>query len=217
MTRDDSQQGVPGVPPGSGGADVVEQDGGPRLPRLRWRSPRSIALLAGVALLAGLAAGYAAGDRQAASRPPQRPAASPASPTPPLVIAAYPSLIQSTGVCATQTGRDLQLGVQVINQSAAEITLSQVEAVLPLGGLRAISQQWGPCGFLPAGGDLEGNSLAPGASAWFTMTFKVLMKCPGPLPVQFKVRYSFQDQSVAASLPGFPDLSQVPYTGCPAS
>ena len=174
-------------------------------------------MLVGVTLLAGLAAGYAAGDRQTSSspRPPQRPAIS-LSPAPPSIVAA-PDLIESSGACATQTGRDLQLGVQITNLSAAGITLSRVEAVLPLGGLKAISQQWGPCGALPAAGDLVGNSLAPGASTWFTMTFKVLMKCPGPLPVQFTVDYASSGQPAAASLPGFPDLSQVSYTGCAAS
>jgi hypothetical protein len=206
---------------------VVEQHGGRRFPRLRWRSPRSIAVLAGVALpvgvalLAGLVAGYAAGHRQAVYLTPSpiTPPGFIASPVPypaPSLVAGVPALIQSSGTCATQIGRDLQLGVQVTNQSPAGISLGRVEAVLPLGGLKAISQRWAPCGALPSGPDVAGNSLAPGASTWFTVTFKVLMTCPGPLPVQFTVHYAVQGLAAAVSLPGFPDLSHVPYSGCPA-
>jgi hypothetical protein len=36
------------------------------------------------------------------------------------------------------------------------------------------------------------------------------------LPVQFAVGYVAQGHSATASLPGFPDLGQVTYTGCPA-
>jgi hypothetical protein len=202
---------------------VVEQHGGRRFPRLRWRSPRSIAVLAGVALpvgvalLAGLVAGYAAGHRQAVYPAPSSitPPGFIASPAPSL-IANVPALIQSSGACATQIGRDLQLGVQVTNQSPAEISLGRVAAVLPLGGLKAISQQWAPCGALPSGPDAAGNSLAPGASTWFAVTFKVLMTCPGPLPVQFTVHYAVQGMATSVSLPGFSDLSHVPYSGCPA-
>jgi len=39
----------------------------------------------------------------------------------------------------------------------------------------------------------------------------------GPAPVQFTVGYLAQGRPAAASLPGFPDLSQVPYSGCPAN
>jgi hypothetical protein len=50
-----------------------------------------------------------------------------------------------------------------------------------------------------------------------TVTFQVLVKCPGPLPVQFTVGYDVGGQHAVATLPGFPDLSQVPYKGCPAN
>ena len=33
------------------------------------------------------------------------------------------------------------------------------------------------------------NAIPAGGSAWFTVTFKVLVKCPGPLPVQFTLGY----------------------------
>jgi hypothetical protein len=222
MTGDGSQQ-EPGVPPGGEAAadDVVEQGGG-RLPSLpwrppNWRSPRGAAVLLAVGLVAGLAVGYAAGDRQASrSASPPGPAASSASPGSSLagqaLVAGGPALTQAIGTCAAQNGRDLQLGVQVTNQSTANLTLSLVHPVLPLGGLTWISQQWAPCGTLPTGQDPA--VLTPGASTWFSVTFQVLVRCPGPLPVQFMVSYMVNGQQVSTSLPGFPDLGQVPYTGC---
>jgi hypothetical protein len=57
----------------------------------------------------------------------------------------------------------------------------------------------------------------PGESAWMSVTFAVREECPGPLPVQFSVGYLVQGKPATASLPGFPDLSQVPYSGCGAT
>ncbi len=193
------------------------EQGARRIPLPDWRPPRGAVILVAAGLVAGLAAGYAAGEWHAGSSagPPRRPASS-ASPGASLAPD-VPALTQDTARCSGQTGRELQLGVEVTNQSAAEVTLGRVKAVLPLGGLRALSQRWAPCGALPAGQDVPGNSLPPGASAWFTVTFEVLRGCPGPLPVQFTVDYDWQGRPATASLPGFPDLGQVPYAGCPAN
>jgi hypothetical protein len=191
-----------------------------RLSRADWRLSKGSAVLAAVTLLVGLAAGYTAGYRHLRGGPPAsgpptvQPAPNSAAPPPPLT-ALTPALTQNVGGCWARMGRDLQLGVQVTNQSPAQVTIDQIKAVLPLGGLRAISQQWGPCGALPALQELPGDVLAPGASTWFTVTFKVLRGCPGPLPVQFTVEYDSNGQTAAAILPGFSDLSQVPYPGCP--
>ena len=222
MTRDGSQQHGPGLPSGDGGpaADVVEQ-GERHFPSLNWRSPRGAAILLAMGLVIGLAAGYAAGYRQAprnASPPAASPGSASPAPTPSLTtgnavpFAGGPALTQATGTCSSQSGRKLQLGVQVTNGSAAQIELGLVHAVLPLGGLRVISQQWAPCGALEVG--QVPAALGPGNSTWFSLTFQVLVKCPGPLPVQFSVDYTTAGESAAVNLPGFPDLSQVPYTGC---
>jgi hypothetical protein len=200
--------------------DVLEQ-GGRHFPSLNWRPPRGAAILLAVGLIIGLAAGYAAGNRQA-SRSVSPPTASHGSaspvPTPQLNINEgvpfedAPALNQAIGTCSAQSGRELQLGVEVTNGSAAEIRLGQIHTVLPLGGLRVISQQWAPCGALQVG--QVPAVLGPGNSTWFSLTFQVLVKCPGPLPVQFTVDYTTAGESAAVNLPGFPDLSQVPYTGC---
>ncbi len=171
-----------------------------------------------MALLAGLAVGYSAGVRHA------REAAAP--PSPPRRIAALAApfsaggfpLSQSGLQCSVQTGRELQVGLQITNLSPEALTLRRVEVELPLGGLRVTSQAWGPCGQLRATGAAPGHIRPPtlrrGASSWFTVTFQVLARCPQPLPVQFTLDYGQHGRPAAIRLPGFPDLGEVPYSGC---
>jgi hypothetical protein len=222
VTKDGSQQHGPRLSPGDDDhvTDVVEQ-GGRHFPLLNWRPPRGAAILLTVGLVIGLAAGYAAGYRQAprdASPPAANPGSASPAPAPSLATGTAvpfpggPALTQAIGTCSSQSGRDLQLGVQVTNVSSAQIELGLVYPVLPLGGLRVISQQWAPCGALKVG--QVPAVLGPGNSTWFSLTFRVLVKCPGPLPVQFTVDYTTAGESAAVNLPGFPDLSQVPYAGC---
>jgi hypothetical protein len=132
-------------------------------------------------------------------------------------FAYLPPLTQDIGGCSAQTGRLLALGVQVTNQSMVPVTLRSAKAVLPLGGLSPVIWHWSPCGALPqALAATQGDEiLQPGASTWLTMIFGVKVGCPAPLPVQFTVGYLAAGRSATVSLPGFPDLSQVPYTGCP--
>jgi len=202
--------------------DVVGQDGGRfRFPDWRpSRLSRGGAILAAFTLVVGLTAGYAAGRTgNRAAVPPPRPRTSASSVTRPVApppVAISPALIQNATGCSAQVGRNLlQLGVPVTNQSATAVTLGWIDVTTPLGGLRIVSQQWGPCGALPTSQEMVGNKLAAGDTIWLTATFKVLVKCPGPLPVQFSVGYDADGSDASASLPGFSDLSQVPYTGCP--
>ena len=206
---------VPGGDRARAGDDVLEQ-GSWRRQVPRWRLPRAALVVGCVALLAGLGAGYAVGVRHAGK--PSSPPRAAASPTVPFSAAGGFPLSQSGPGCSAQLGHDLQLGVEVTNLSATALTLRRVEATLPLGGLKATSQTWGPCGELPGAGGAPGNivppTLGPGASAWFTVTFKVLVTCPGPLPVHFTLDYDQDGRRAAMPLPSFPDLSQVPYSGC---
>ena len=167
--------------------------------------------------MAGLAAGYAVGARHAwehAAPPSPSRAAAPAAP---FSAGGFP-LSQSGPQCSVQTGRELQVGLQITNLSPAAVRLRRVEVVLPLGGLKVTAQAWGPCGQLPATGKAPGSILPPtlrrGASSWFTVTFQVLVRCPQPLPVHFTLDYEQQGRAAAIRLPGFPDLGQVPYSGC---
>jgi hypothetical protein len=186
---------------------------------LRWRPSRAAGVLAAVALVIGLAAGYAAGHdarggtalpAPSASSTPSSPESGPAS----ALLAGMPALNQDTGACSVQQGHDLVLGVQLTNESTQPVTLTTTTAVLPMGGLKQVTWQWATCGAvagLPARAD---DLLLPGESAWMAVTFTVKEECPGPLPVEFSVGYLVQGKPATASLPGFPDLSQVPYSGC---
>ena len=197
-----------------GGDDVLEM-GSRRGPVLR-RRPSAALVLAAAALLAGVAVGYAAGVRHAGKPPsPPRPAVSQST----LSFAAGGFPLSQTGPgCSAQIGHELQLGLEVTNLSDTPITLRRVEVMLPIGGLKATSQAWGPCGELPAPGEAPGNALpltlGPGASAWFTVTFQVLVRCPQPLPVHFVLDYDQSGRSAAMPLPSFPDLGQVSYGKC---
>ena len=211
--------------------DVVEMGGGG--PGLRllgrrfrlpggWRPPRGATAFAVAALAVGLAVGYTAGDwhgRRGTVLPEPTASASASAVAAPATAFPFtdaPPLTQDIGACSVQSGRRLALGVQVTNQSTVPVTLRSAKAVLPLGGLTPGTWHWTTCGALPqtlAG--QGGEILQPGASTWLTMTFSVKLGCPAPLPVQFTVGYLAQGRSATVSLPGFPDLGQVPYTGCP--
>jgi hypothetical protein len=234
------------------GQDIVEhggRGGGFFAPnwRPKWRVPKSAAVLAAVALLAGLAvglaAGYHVGEQHAAASAaaPPTPSTGPEATAPQLVsptavnlapatafaFASAPALSQSIGACSVQQGKLLQLGVQVTNQSTVPLMLTGIKPVLPLGGLRPVSWQWGPCGAIPDGTISNGTGsnstgpdivlLGPGAGVWLSVTFKVLDRCPGPFPVQFTVGYTAGGKHFTAQLPGFPDLGSVPYAGCQAT
>jgi hypothetical protein len=215
------------------GADVVEQ-GGRRIfpslnrPPLNWRPPRGAAILLAVGVVIGLAAGYAAwshqAPRNASASPTASASAAPPAPQMQIVIKGTAiqgtgsvftdglALTQDTGTCSVQSGRELQLGVQVTNTSTEPMVLSRIRTMFPLSGLKVVSQQWAPCGAI---GAVQGPvALEPGNSTWFSVTVQVLVACPAPLPVQFTVNYTYAGQAAIVSLPGFPDLGQVPYTGC---
>ena len=214
---DDGGWPRPGSPPGRGdpaaGADVLES-GNWRRPARRWRPPQVAVILGAAGLLVGLAAGYAIGSHHAATHPAvssrsrsaARAAASPA-------VGDFP-LVQAGPRCSAQTGRELQLGMEVTNTSPTSVTLRRVDVLLPLGGLRPVSQAWGPCGELPSLGQAPGTVLPVGASTWFTVTLRVLVGCPGALPVQFRLRYDLDGRPGSSFVGGFNDLSQVPYDGC---
>ncbi|HEY6279474.1 MAG TPA: hypothetical protein VIX86_24450 [Streptosporangiaceae bacterium] len=126
-------------------------------------------------------------------------------------------VVSATGSrCAVQLGHALQLGIEIMNRSGRTVVLRQIKPVLPLGGLREISSQWGPCGSLQEHGPGLGQptSLAPGATGWLTVTFNVMVGCPQPLPVFFKVSFVQASRLVTADLDSFPDLGEVRYNKC---
>ena len=208
--RDDRQWARPAAPGDAdpGGPDVVQQGD-------RWaRGPAFAAGLAAVALVLGVGVGYAVGRNQAPSRPAVAPSAkgSTASAAPALSL---PELGQSGQQCSEQIGRRLQLGVQVTNESASSVRLSNVRVILPLGGLKPTAHAWGTCGQLPGSPNPQATLISAGGSAWFTVTFRVLERCPGALPVRFLLSYDRGGSTKTVRLPGFVDLGHVPYSGCP--
>ncbi|HEY0933502.1 MAG TPA: hypothetical protein VGD91_07160, partial [Trebonia sp.] len=191
----------------------------PRLPD--WRPSRGAAAFAVAALAVGLAAGYAAGNRHDLPRPEKTASPAPASASVSAPAAKFPftdssAVSQDTPACSTQTGHELQLGVQLTNQSSAPIVLQTARSVVPAGGLKQVTWQWAPCGALPGDAGQADEILAPDASIWLTATFAVQVRCPVASPVQFTVGFVTQGRSATVTLPGFPDLGQVAYSGCPA-
>ena len=207
-------RGVPGglgrSPDAAGDADVVEMGG--RGPHWPWGGVRGPAFsIAVAALVAGLLLGFIGGHLQ--SRAQSRPtrAATASTTVPP----AGDTALSATGSrCAVQLGHTLQLGIEIMNQSDRTVVLRQIKPVLPLGGLREIASRWGPCGSLPEPGPGQASSLAPGATGWLTVTFDVMVGCPQPLPVLFKVSFVQASRLVTAAFNSFPDLGQVRYDNC---
>jgi hypothetical protein len=170
-----------------------------------------------VALVLGVAVGYAVGRNQAPGRPAAAPSArgSTASSAASAPALSLPELGQSGQQCSEQIGRRLQLGVQVTNESASSVRLSNVRVILPLHGLKPTAHAWGTCGQLPGSPNPQATLVSAGGSAWFTVTFRVLERCPGALPVQFLLSYDRGGSTRTVRLPGFVDLGHVPYSGCP--
>jgi hypothetical protein len=195
-----------------------------------WRPPRGAAMFAAVALLAGLGVGYAAGNgaHRAATAPSARstPSVTPAATgvtTPSKALNALAdtglALEQVPQSCSAQTGSKLQVGVLVQNVSPTAVTLTAVKPLFPVdaGTLRELSWQWEPCGIISYGPYQSTVDLVPNGTAWLSVTLQVKVPCPAADPVQFDVKYVTRDGvHVTASLPGFPDLTSVPYSGCPS-
>jgi hypothetical protein len=220
---------------GSSEPDILEQGGGLRLPRLPspgWRPSRGASILAALTLAIGLAVGYAAGHGQgrgtvAAPGKPAGPAGqAPEGVAPETIVAVAPptptgfgpALTQDPGTCSVQTGRDLELGIPVTNQSGDTVLLESVKPVpLVSGLLKVLSWRWDPCGFDNDGMVPDTVALGPGQTTWVTAVVQPLVAWPGPAPLQFQVTYSINSQTSTTNLPGFPDLSAVHYSGCPAA
>jgi hypothetical protein len=205
--------------------DILQQGGddpGPGRFRLPGRRPSRLAAAAvAAALVIGVAVGYAAGRQEPRAGAPPAPSASAAPSAGPGASFSFNSgvtvLAQQYGQCSAQSGHQLELGVQLTNQSAATVTLTAAHAVLPASGLQQVAQHWTTCGALPGTFTPNAVILQPGASTWLTVTLAVSVSCPAAYPVQFSVGYLTTGRSRTASLPGFPDLGSVPYNGCPAS
>ena len=177
------------------------------------RNPRLIigVLVAVLAIGAGL--GYISGKHSAKKVVRVVTAApSPTSSAP----AAGSSVLAATGSqCATRTGTQLQLGIEILNATSKPLTIDRVATSFPLNGLRASARLEAVAASFPGPArTLPGSNSHPGQPNWITVTVQVLVACPGPLPVDFEVRYTQDGRTITSDLGGFSDLGGVPYPGC---
>jgi hypothetical protein len=175
-----------------------------------------------VALLAGLAVGYAIGIQHSGharaaggSSAAARSAASSAGRGRAGIPLFGPVLTEVPGTCSTQVGHDLELGIPVTNTSARTVLLDSAAPVADTPSLlKVMSWHWEPCGFDADGIIPDTVALGPGETTWLTATVEPLVACPSPAPLQFRVTYSVNQRTSSFTLPGFADLSAVPYSGC---
>jgi len=193
---------------------MIEFGGSGRQPLWPWRGVRAVTTgIALAALAAGLLVGFDVGRMTAAPKVTHsRPPASAAS----LPLSATPAIVFDGDRCALQRGKALQLGIEVVNQTSSTIIVDRITSRLPVrGGLVQTGSSLAACGELMPPGGPPSDTIASGASAWLSLTFAVPVRCPAPYPVQFVLKYTVAGKSLSAYLDGFPDLGQVPYTGCP--
>ena len=179
---------VEATPATAATAEAHDLPGEPPVSHL-LHNPRLIigVLVAVLAIGAGL--GYISGKHSA--KKVVRVVTATPSPTSTASTAGSSVLAATGSQCATRTGTQLQLGIEILNATSKPLTIDRVATSFPLNGLRALSTARGSCGLLPGtGSDAAGLDLAPGATNWITVTVQVLVACPGPLPVDFEVRYS---------------------------
>jgi hypothetical protein len=118
------------------------------------------------------------------------------------------------GRCATQDGTQLWLGIEIENYSPGAVVLDEVAVNLPLGGFNLDRTLWAVCGALspPSGGSPE---LPVGGTMWLSVILDVLVDCPTPLPVLFRLSYTdAAGTTVELDIGGFVDLGSVSYHGC---
>ncbi|HUD38437.1 MAG TPA: hypothetical protein VMR14_16155 [Streptosporangiaceae bacterium] len=123
-------------------------------------------------------------------------------------------LADNGGRCAVQVGRNLELGIELVNQSSSPVIVRRITPVFALGGFRPTTSGAGSCGALPESRYVQPTAILPGATEWVAATLKVLVHCPQARPVGFKLRYSQSGKTGTTVFNAFPDLGQIPYRGC---
>jgi hypothetical protein len=201
---------------GDGGGDLVDIGG--RTRAWPWQGARGTTTgLALAALVAGLLIGFAGGHHLAsnAKRHPDRVRTSiPASLRRPGATAA---IFNTGNQCAVQQGKTLQLGIEVENRSGRTIIVDRLDSVVRSDALRQIGAQLATCGSVRIPGGAPLRTIANDTTAWFTLTFAVKVRCPARYSVLFIMGYASSGMLTSTSsmyFDGFPDLSNVPYSGC---
>lgn len=193
--------------------EVLED--GPKSSRLVAQS-RSGAIFKALLLLAAILISGLLGYRLGISR--QSPGVSPYESVSPSESTPFHEnlkdpLVPTTNRCSAQSGRQLQLGIELENMGSTVLVLRRISPVLyGLGGLRAIDETRGPCG-VPSTAGLT-NPLNVGEATWIRMTFDVLVTCPAYVPVAFQIEYTADGTDRVETVKAFDDLGGVPYSSC---
>ena len=138
--------------------------------------------------------------------------APPPTPTP----GPFNQLIGTGARCSLQNGHQLQLGDEVSNGLEVRSPWSVCEfPTAPVMNSDRSAAYEAPVARYPA---LTMTSPVTaslsGASVWLTVTVDVLTGCPTPLHLTILLDYSQNGHTATARLADFPDLGDVPYTGC---
>jgi hypothetical protein len=149
------------------------------------------------------------------SVPVQMPAP-PGVPTPGLSLGDVCRPVRPSGPSA------LDVSFSLRNNSSATVTLSAVEAKLPLAGLRerGYSVRSGACG--QAGRPLTDNRtgpanpvrVPPATYVVATLHFALPATCPAPYPVQAVITERHGEASISTEYPLLADLGGIPFTTC---
>ena len=178
--------------------------------------PSWLAGLLAIALLAAFGVVYLI------SRPDgSKPAAASTPPTPPpgsSAVVDVPPALKTTGdtcaVLSDDAGRAMRVSVELVNNSPRPIVLTAAQAVFPLGGLRQVDSWVSECG-KEAAQPVRGHQVQRSATVWLSQNLTVQARCPARLPVQLEVDYTVDGRPVSQLLKPFPNLSDVPFPGCP--
>jgi hypothetical protein len=197
--------------------DLDEISNGPE------RNPRSsrfwVALSAVLLLLAVLALLVRWNGQGSPDAAPSATAL-PGNPPPTAVLPTVPTVARyvNTGtVCPVVTDHRHTLAVSftVVSLAATAVTVTGVEPVLPVGGLRPVDTAvtGGICAS-PAAAP-PGTTLEPGRTLLVTLRFELPDDCPHPYPVQADVHVRADGPVVTNRLGVLPDLGGIPFDTCP--
>ena len=175
--------------------------------RLPWRLFAAAAAV--VVVVAGVV-GYVIGDQHGAAMTMARPLVSPTRVVEPL------STVSVTGrQCAVEVGHQLQVGIEITNDTRQTVSLKAIDVDAPLPGFNVRAKQFGTCGVV--GGNTGPQPLAPGNSTWISATFDNHLSCQGPsssnistASIIFTVHY---DDGLTAT-GGFSNLPDIALPAC---
>ena len=167
--------------------------------QLPWRVLAAVVLV----VVAGVA-GYVIGDHHGAAMTSARPLVSPTRVVEPL------STVSVTGrQCAVEVGHQLQLGIEITNDTRHTVSLKAIDVDVPFPGLSVRAKQFGTCGVV--GGNTGPQPLAPGNSTWISATFDNHLPCRvSSSEITFRADY---DDGLTAT-GGFSNLPDVAFAGC---